>query len=168
MVTFYQTILRPDWAQWDRGRDTDRLWRRRRSRFDSNVLGPHFEQICRDWIAGYAPPETFGGYPGKVGPGVVNDPADRSTHEVDVDVFGEGRDGSETLLAIGEAEWNDVVGMGHLDRLRRIRQLLSGRYDTSETRLICYSAAGFMPTLEREAAQASDIALVGLDDLYLR
>ncbi|MFF0451787.1 ATP-binding protein [Nocardia africana] len=166
LVTFYQTILRPDWAQWERGRDTDRLWRRRRSRFDSNVLGPHFEQICRDWVAGYAPPETFGGYPGRIGSGVVNDPADRTTHEVDVVVFGEGRDGNESLLAIGEAKWNDVVGMGHLDRLRRIRQLLSGRYDTSETRLICYSAAGFMPTLEREAAGASDIALVGLDDIY--
>ncbi len=166
LVTFYQAILRPDWAQWERGRDTDRLWRRRRAAFHSNVLGPHFEQICRDWVTGYAPPDLLGGYPSTVGSGVVNDAAQRTTHEVDVVVFGEGASGEESLLAIGEAKWNDTMGMGHLDRLRRVRELLSARYDTSHTRLICYSAAGFMPGLENVAAQAADVALVGPADLY--
>ncbi|MFE3545505.1 ATP-binding protein [Nocardia sp. NPDC059177] len=166
LVTFYQAILRPDWAQWERGRDTAQLWQRRRSRFDANVLGPHFEQICRDWVTNYAPPEILGGYPGTVGSGIVNDPANRTTHEVDVVVFGEGPDGTESLLSIGEVKWNDTMGMGHLDRLRRIRDLLSAKYDTSRTRLICYSAAGFMPGLANEAVQGADIVLIGLADLY--
>lgn len=165
LITFYQAVQRPDWAEWERARDSARLWKRRQHRFDSNVLGPHFEQICREWAFSYAPEQTFGGYVNRVGSGVVNDSARRTSHEVDVAVFGERSDGTEALLSIGEAKWNDVMGIGHLDRLRRIRDLLSAKFDTSRTRLACYSAAGFVPAL-RAAAEAGEVVLIGLDDLY--
>ena len=165
LVTFYQAIARPDWAEWERGRSTERLWLRRRHTFESQVLGPHFEELCRAWLIDYAPDDLFGGYVGKVGSGTVNDPANKTTHEVDLAVFGELPDGREALLSIGEAKWNDVMGMGHLERLRRIRELLSAKYDTTHTRLACYSGAGFMPALT-EAAERGEVTLIGLHDLY--
>jgi AAA+ ATPase superfamily predicted ATPase len=164
LVTFYQAILRPDWTEWERGRNTERLWQRRRHRFESNVLGPHFEEICRNWVAEHATDEVFGGHISRVGSGMVNDPTEKATHEIDIAVFGELPDGREVLLSIGEAKWNDVMGIGHLDRLRRIRQRLSARFDTTHTRLACYSAAGFMPAL-REAATDGETVLIGLEDI---
>ncbi|MCP2291864.1 hypothetical protein APR08_004803 [Nocardia amikacinitolerans] len=73
--------------------------------------------------------------------------------------------GREALLSIGEAKWNDTMGLGHLDRLRRIRDLLSAKFDTSRTRLACYSGADFMPALT-EAAAAEDVVLVDSNTLY--
>jgi hypothetical protein len=53
------------------------------------------------------------------------------------------------LLAIGEAKWNEVMDGRHLARLRRIRDLIAAieKYDTSRTRLICFSGAGFSSEL---------------------
>ncbi|MEV4237035.1 ATP-binding protein [Nocardia sp. NPDC049737] len=165
LVAFYQAILRPDWTEWERGRRPARLWERRRHRFESNVLGPHFEEICRNWVADYAPEDLFGGHVTRVASGMVSDPAQKTTHEIDIAVFGELSDGREVLLSIGEAKWNDVMGLGHRDRLGRIRDLLSARFDTSHTRLACYSGAGFMPALT-ETAEADGVVLVGSDALY--
>ncbi|MCP2317310.1 hypothetical protein APR12_002656 [Nocardia amikacinitolerans] len=165
LVAFYQAVQRPDWTEWERGRRTARLWERRRHRFESNVLGPHFEEVCRAWVADYAPEDFFGGHVTRVASGMVNDPAQQTTHEVDIAVFGELPDGREALLSIGEAKWNDTMGLGHLDRLRRIRDLLSAKFDTSRTRLACYSAAGFMPALT-EAVAAEDVVLVDSNTLY--
>ena len=59
------------------------------------------------------------------------------------------------------------MGLGHVERLRRIRGLLtaSGRYDTSQTRLVCFSGAGFTDDLKR-LAELGEVDLVGLHDLY--
>ncbi|MEV0299291.1 ATP-binding protein [Nocardia sp. NPDC050710] len=165
LVTFYQAITRPDWTEWERARDSARLWKRRQHRFESNVLGPHFEEVCRNWVTGYAPDGLFGGHITRVGSGMVNDPTQKVTHEVDIAVFGEPTDGTEALLSIGEAKWNEVMGMGHLDRLHRIRDLLSSKFDTSHTKLACYSAAGFSPAL-KAAANQDDVLLIDLDQLY--
>jgi uncharacterized protein len=166
LLTFHQAVLRPDWSEWEHGRDPERLWRRRKHRFDSNVLGPHFEQVCRDWLLLFAPESLFG-HITRVGAGTVNDPHQRTRHEVDIAVFGERADGREVLLSIGEAKWNDSMGLPHVDRLRTIRDLIgaTGRIDTSHTKLACYSGAGFMPALV-DAARDGGVVLVGLSDLY--
>ncbi|CAO5163639.1 hypothetical protein FAIPA1_230080 [Frankia sp. AiPs1] len=69
---------------------------------------------------------------------------------------------------IGEAKWGDTMGLAHLDRLRRIRDLLSaqGRPGASTARLACFSAAGFSEQLATAAAASPDITLVGPADLY--
>ena len=70
------------------------------------------------------------------------------------------------LLSLGEAKWDQVMGEGHLDRLRRIKALLAGRgVDTTAVRLACYSGAGFTEGL-RGAAAAGDVVLVDLRRLY--
>ena len=66
-----------------------------------------------------------------------------------------------------ELDWNEVMGSGHLERLTRIRDLVSGmqKYDTTRTRLVCFSGAGFTPDLTTAAAEGK-VDLISLDDLY--
>jgi AAA+ ATPase superfamily predicted ATPase len=168
LVTFYHAVMRPIWADLEHTRDASRLWRRSRQRFTGNVLGPHFEQVCRHWTRYMAPDETFGGYPNHVGSGTVNDPARKTSYELDVVAFGLDDDNRRPLLAIGEVKWGETMGMNHVERLRRIRTLLAaqGRYGAESARLTCYSAAGFHDDLVRAADQNADIVLISPADLY--
>jgi hypothetical protein len=166
LVTFYHAIMRPFWPQLLRATATERIWHRVRQRFIGNVVGPHFETLCRDWTLHFAE-DRFGGWPSHVTAGTVNDPANRTTHQVDVAVVGHSDDGKPPLLAIGEVKWGEVMGPAHLQRLRRIRELImaSDKYDSSRTRLVCYSGAGFTDDLHQSAARG-EVELVGLTDLY--
>ncbi|WP_254190106.1 AAA family ATPase [Nocardia noduli] len=167
LIRFYHSIMRPVWDQLERPGSADRVWRASRRRFVSNVLGPHFEQICRDWALHYCDPALFDGLPAKVGHGVVHDAGTRTNHEIDVAVIGISEGGKPPLLAIGEAKWNDTMGQAHLDRLRHIRDVITrnGRYDTSRTRLLCFSGSGFHDNA-RKAAESDEVVLIGLPMLY--
>jgi AAA+ ATPase superfamily predicted ATPase len=168
LVTFYHAVMRPIWSDLEHTRDASRLWQRSRRRFAGNVLGPHFEHLCRHWARHLAPVGVFGDYPSRVGVGTVNDPAHRTSYELDVVVFGLDEDDRARLVSIGEAKWGETMGSGHLDRLRRIRALLvaQGRHGAETATLACYSGAGFSAGLEAHAAEDGNIVLVGLDDLY--
>jgi hypothetical protein len=111
---------------------------------------------------------VFGDFPNRVGSGTVNDPAKQTMHELDVVAFGLDEDNHTPLLAIGECKWGDVMGMGHLDRLTRIRALLvaQGKMGAESAKLTCFSAAGFTDELRERAANSSDVVLVGAGDLY--
>ncbi|MGH3697380.1 MAG: alpha/beta hydrolase family protein [Pseudonocardiaceae bacterium] len=95
--------------------------------------------------------------------GVVNDVTRRRTWEVDLVVApADGR-----VLALGEAKWGQVMDIGHLERLRRIRQLLVARDrdGAGSTRLLCFSATGF--TAELAAAERDgQLSCIGLDRLH--
>ena len=132
------------------------------------MLGPHFERICRSWTLSYADPDRLGGLPAKVGQGAINDAAGKSVHQVDVVVTGIADSKKTPLLAIGEAKWGEVMGGDQAERLRQIRSLLAaqGRYDTSQTKLLCFSAAGFKDSLQLEATEDSDLILVDANELY--
>jgi AAA+ ATPase superfamily predicted ATPase len=168
LIAFYAGIMRPMWDQLQRPGMARRVWQASRHRFASKILGPHFEQLGRDWAMYHADPDLFGGLPTTVASGVVPDPAAKTSHEVDVAVIAASDEGRPRLLAIGESKWQDTMGRGHLDRLERIRTLLaaSERFDTSGTRLMCLSGAGFNGHLAGLAAERSDVLLVGLDDMY--
>ncbi|WP_223837696.1 AAA family ATPase [Streptomyces venezuelae] len=167
LVTFYHAVMRPAWGDLERPGRAAAVWTRAQSTFRSKVIGPHFEQVCRQWSRWYAAPETHGGQASRVAGGTVNDPTARTTHEVDAAVYGDTGDGRETLLAIGEAKWNDVMGAGHLERLRHIRGLLAkGGTATDSTRLQCFSGAGFTDDLHRLADKDPTVQLIGIDRLY--
>ncbi|ELP69879.1 AAA family ATPase [Streptomyces turgidiscabies] len=171
LIAFHHAIMRPVWDQLERPGSAARVWQASRRRFVSNVLGPHFEQVCREWALHHADPELLGGLPARVGHGMVHDPKTRTTHEVDVAVIGIA-DGhaKPPLLAIGEAKWNDTMGIAHIDRLRHIRDLITqaGRYDTSGTRLICFSGADFNSTARGSSAADAGVHLINLAALYSR
>ncbi|WP_239514236.1 hypothetical protein [Streptosporangium sp. 'caverna'] len=166
LLTFYHAMMRPFWSQLMRAGATDRIWQRAKQRFTVNVLGPHFERLCRDWTLHFAE-DRFGDWPSQVTAGTVNDPENRTTHQVDIAAVGHADDGKPPLLAIGEAKWGEVMEMKHLERLRRIRDIIdrNDRYDSSQTRLVCYSGAGFTEELD-QAGQRGEVELVGLKDLY--
>ncbi|ELS50280.1 putative ATP/GTP binding protein [Streptomyces viridochromogenes Tue57] len=114
----------------------------------------------------HAAPDTHGGPVTRVGSGTVNDPSAKTSHEVDVAAHGEDGDGREALLGIGEAKWNDVMGAGHLERLRRIRTLLTTRGTATEaTRPHCFSGAGFTDELHHLARNDPAIQLIDLTRL---
>jgi len=166
LLAFYHALMRPFWPRLMRGVDTARIWERCQSRFAGNVLGPHFESVCREWTLYFAG-DRFGDWPAQVSAGTVNDPAGKTAHQVDVAVIGHADGARPPLLAIGEAKWNDVMGLGHLERLRSIGSLLArnDKFDTSHTRMVCYSGAGFTEDLQR-CAERGEVDLVGLEDLY--
>ena len=166
LLSFYHVMMRPSWPQLTRAVGTDRIWKRERQRFAANILGPRFEELCREWVLRFAG-DRFGGWPAQVSPGIVNDPQLKKTQQVDVAVVGHAEKGQPPLLALGEAKWNEVMSIAHLERLIRVRDLVAGlkKYDTTRTRLVCFSGAGFTPTLSVAAANGK-VDLIGLNDLY--
>ena len=165
LITFYEAIMRPRWADLEQGMG-ESVWQDSRSRFLSGVVGPHFEQVCRDFARRYGR-EAFGQPVGEVGHGTVTDPASRSQVEVDVVVLGPAEPGARRrVVSLGEAKWGDVMGLRHVARLRRALALLEVKgYDTSETVLACYGGAGFDPELRAEADRQR-LLLIDLGLLY--
>lgn len=167
LVAFYHAVMRPAWGDLERPGRAPAVWRRAQPTFRSKVVGPHFEQVCREWARWHAAPGTHGGLATRVASGLVNDPAAKTSHEVDVAVHGESDSGREELLALGEAKWNDVMGMGHLERLQHIRALLAARGTaTDATRLQCYSGAGFTDELHHRAETDHTVQLIEPHRLY--
>jgi uncharacterized protein len=166
LIAFYQAIMRPAWTRLERHHGAE-VWRGARRRFESAVLGPHFEQLCRTWVAEFAAPETFGGIPATIGHGAVNDAAGRMSHEVDIVALGDPGAGPRSVLALGEIKWGEQMGLAHLDRLRHIRSLLQRRpgIDATGVTLLCASGVGFTPEL-RAAADAGEAIVLDLDRLY--
>ncbi|WP_093781132.1 ATP-binding protein [Streptomyces sp. yr375] len=165
LIAFDHAISRPRLPLLDRGM-AEQVWRSSRYRFLSAVVGPHFEQICREWVAHFAAPETFGGMPIDVTYGTVPDQAGRTSHEIDVVVRGAVGQDNGVLLSLGEAKWDQAMGMGHLERLRHAAALLAARgIDTSAVRLACYSGGGFSDEL-RAAGDRGEVVLVDLARLY--
>ncbi|GAA2655680.1 AAA family ATPase [Paractinoplanes durhamensis] len=168
LLTFFHAVMRPAWGDLERTGRARQVWPRLQRTFLSKVVGPHFETICRNWARWEADPDLLGGYPTRVAAGIVNDPAARTQHEVDVAVFGRDDQDREELLAIGEAKWNETVGTGHLQRLAHIRTLLNGRNDirADRCRLLLFSGGGFTDDLLAMAAADPGIQLIDLARLY--
>jgi hypothetical protein len=166
LISFYEAVMRREWTRLERG-DPAGAWRGAQATFFSQVVGPHFESLCREWALD-AGDEVFGDWPGTVAAGVVPDPANRTQIQVDVAVLGPEIPGEpQRVLSLGEAKWGKVMTPGHAGRLRRARDLLTVKgYDTSRTKLTCYSGAGFDADLQALAREDGLIQLVGLNTLY--
>jgi uncharacterized protein len=164
LITFYQAVMSHDWARLERG-EAAAVWQGARARYLSQVAGPHFESLCREY-AFDAGSEIFGSAPTEAGSGVVADPANRTQIEIDVAVLGPADPGRpRRILSLGEVKWDRIMDGGHLARLGRARDLLAVKgFDTSSTVLACYSGAGFATDLR--AAAGERIALIGLEQLY--
>jgi hypothetical protein len=167
LIVFHHAIMRPEWSRLERRGQAAQVWRDSARRFAGSVVGPRFEQICRDWVQDYAVEEVAGGAVAQVCQGVVNDTEQKTAHQVDVVVFGNDAARQRVLLAIGEAKWAEPMGSGHLARLQRVRELLirNGQPGAQTARLLCFGGAEPSGQLRRAAA-AGQVRLVGLADLY--
>ncbi|MGH3681902.1 MAG: AAA family ATPase [Natronosporangium sp.] len=165
LVVFYQAIMRPQWRRLELGQ-AGAVWRDSQQRFGAQVVGPHFEALCRDHALRVGG-TRFGSEPAEVLAGTVADPAGRTQIEVDVVVLGPATGGQrQQILALGEAKWGHALDRRHLDRLRRARDLLAVKgYDTRSAVLVGYGGAGANP--EWAAGAGPDrVQLVDLDQLY--
>jgi uncharacterized protein len=167
LIVFYEAVMRREWTRLERG-DAAGAWRNAQATFLAQVVGPHFEAICRDWALSGDALGWLGEAPGEVAAGVIADPLRHSQIQVDVAVFAPDDPGRpRRVLSLGEAKWDKVMNAGHLERLRRARDLLAVKgYDTSATRLTCYSGAGFDGGLRDVARTDTRVQLIGLDALY--
>jgi AAA+ ATPase superfamily predicted ATPase len=169
LIRFYEAVMRPAWTALEQRRGND-VWRRSQQRFASAVLGPRFEELVRQWAVQFASPDTLGGVVAQVGRGSLTNAAERAAYELDVLAVGEPPvgQGPRALLAVGEAKWGTRLGLAQLDRLERARSLLRQRpgVDSSSTRLLLASAAGFTDDLVTVAQRRQDVVLVDLERLY--
>jgi len=163
IVRFHHVVTRADLARFEERRAAE-AWADAAERFSSHVLGPHFEDLARQWTARYASAGTTGGALARVGATQVNDPAGRSHYELDV--VGVGRQGQVSL--IGEAKFRSQrPGAEALSRLDRLRELLASRARLAPiVKLAVFSGTGFSPALVREAADRADVELIDLERLY--
>ncbi|GAA2009893.1 hypothetical protein GCM10009799_42430 [Nocardiopsis rhodophaea] len=83
VIRFNQLITLPHATAVEQG-FADRVWQTAAPTFNSKILGPHFEDLARDFTRRYAHALLPGGLPGPVGTTEVADPAARTKHEVDV------------------------------------------------------------------------------------
>ncbi|GAB3863457.1 ATP-binding protein [Dactylosporangium cerinum] len=166
LITFYEAIMRSRWAELEIHR-AEQVWSATRETFLAQVVGPHFEALCRAFALDSGA-ELFGDQPGEVGSGAVSDPQRRTQIEVDVVALAPRQPNTaRRIVSLGEAKWGETIGHHHLNRLTRARDLLSLRgYETGETVLTLYGGTGFTDELTAAAARDDRILLVDLDRLY--
>ncbi len=170
IVRFHQLITLPRRAQFEEHRWQD-AWDDATPTFRSQILGPHFEHLAREWTRRFADPATTGGRVGEVGYTVLSDRSSRSKHEVDVVGLPAGaRSGkkSSPIRCIGEAKDSERPRtIGDLHRLERIRSLLvADGSDCADAHLLLFARSGFESPLEAVANDRSDVELVDIDRLY--
>jgi hypothetical protein len=152
-------------------READVAWAAAADSYSSRVLGPHFEHLARVWTTRYSGLRWGGVRVGEVGPGVVNDSADKSQHELDVVALPRGKrryDDKASIVVIGEAKsTNKLRTTGDLARLERIRDLLAQRgMKAAGAHLALFSRDGFHDALIKRAQDRDDVHLVGIDEMY--
>jgi hypothetical protein len=143
VIRFNQLVTLPQAAAVEQG-FAEQVWQQAAPTFNSKILGPHFEDLARDFTRRYAHTLLPGGLPGPVGTTEVADQAARTKHEVDVIALaaGERPQGPRAKIALlGEAKATAARrGTGDLERLERIRALLADQgYGTDATTLALYS-----------------------------
>jgi AAA+ ATPase superfamily predicted ATPase len=166
LITFYEAIMRKRWAELEIHR-AEQVWSTTRQTFLTQVVGPHFEALCRAFAL-ESGDSLFAEQPSEVGSGTVNDPANRTQIEIDVVALAaQQADSPRRIVSLGEVKWGEIIGRHHLDRLATARDLLRPKgYDTENTVLALYGGAGFTDELRAAAAADDRVLLVDLDRLY--
>ncbi len=167
IVRFHHVVTRGDLARFEDRRFAD-AWADAQPRFSTHVLGPHFEQLARDFVFRFASPATTGGQVAEVGAAVVNDSRARAQYELDVVANVRQSSGANEVAAIGEAKHTTQVRtIADLTRLEGIRALLVDRGKAPPTtKLLLFSATGFDRNLLAAGVARDDVELVDLDRMY--
>ena len=173
IVRFHHLVTRRHMALLEDRRATE-VWSRSAATYRSNMVGPHFEWICRRWVNRYASPETLGGPTGPAHRLQINHRDRRRSFELDIaapaveslDESGQPR--RAAVQAIGEAKATRL-DIPDLARLDRITHLLAGHKRTAPApgiKRLLFSLEGFTPDLSTAANRRADVELVDLERLY--
>lgn len=170
IVRFHELITRRYQEHLEDRRPAE-VWARAADTFRSQIVGPHFEAICREWTARYAAETTFGGEIGRVRSLQVNDPAS-GRYELDVAATTAATVGNKakTIQVVGEAKaTGKALTLTDLHKLESATQRLGTRKGVSlspTVKLLLFSAAGFDRDLTGQASDTSDLELIDLERLY--
>jgi uncharacterized protein len=160
-IAFHDAIIQPNRTR-IRRRQQQAVWLESDATWRSQVIGPHFERLCRDAISHYGAEFGVPSSASVVGSTAVADAKGRQGHELDVIAT----TSAGSVAAIGEAKHTTSQrGMADLDRLDHIRTLLPTPSDRA-CRLLLFSANGFERHLVRTAAARTDVELVDVKRLY--
>lgn len=169
VVRFTQVVIDPFRNLLEEG-DPGTAWAAAAPAYSSQVLGPHFEHVARVWTARYSG-DRWDRAVGEVGSAVVNDPAGRTQHEIDVVALERGarrHDPGAPIVVLGEAKSsNSPRTLGDLHRLEEIRDLLDrGGRVAAGARLALFGRSGFDENLTALAAGRPDVHLIDLQEVY--
>ncbi len=161
-ISFHDAIIRPNRTR-IRRRQQHIVWSESDATWNSQIVGPHFERLCREATLIYG--TEFGlASTVSVGATSIADAKRRRSHELDLVATGP----SGRISAIGEAKHSTTArGPADLERLEHIRGLLPAEAD-QKCRLLLFSASGFERNLFRAASARTDVELIDVDRLYGR
>jgi hypothetical protein len=176
LIRFHQYVVRPMLDFVESGAAPEDAWlaEATQARFRSQILGPHFENLCRIWARKYAPRDLSLSEPfGPIGSAVIQDEQARAKHELDVVALAPGTTSAgrhKVIRLLGEAKATGRQrSVADLARLEHIAQILGGQgHDVSRLTYALFSLSGFTDGLAEAASDRSDLVLVGLGDLYGR
>lgn len=167
ILRFRQLVIEPNENRLIRRR-ASQVWEESADVVSSKILGPHFEELARQW-AEDASPATTGGRAGRVGSSVLDCAKCKKTHQIDVVVVEKVRNSEQQVIAIGEAKWRESpVGVAELNRLTHLCDLVSTKHASAPViNALLFSKSGFTDGIIRAAAASSDrVQLIDLERLY--
>lgn len=167
IVRFHDLVIEPRLAAFE-DRRARPAWDDAQPTLRTQLYGPAFEDLAREWVRRHAGPATLGGAHGEVGSTVVNDQQGRSRRQIDVVVLAEGarrQQPGATIRALGEAKDSDRPRtIGDLRRLESSRELLAARgADVQGAKLLLFGRSGFDSELRSTAGSRADVELVDLE-----
>ncbi|WP_204054390.1 ATP-binding protein [Planomonospora parontospora] len=165
-VRFHHLIVRPNLLDLEM-RNSRLVWEHSAETFSSKILGPHFEEIAREWVRWHGREAGLEDI-GQVGTTEVACREHRG-HEVDVVALSRrsmARAKGAGISLLGEAKCtNRPRGVSDLARLEHIRDLLvSHGWDARDARFALFSRSGFTDDLKAAADPRS--LLIDLPELY--
>lgn len=166
VVRLHQLLIQRHEAELVAGR-ADRVWHANSDTVASQIYGPHFEDLARQWCFEHASTETLGGTATAVRPTELPCPAHRQGHELDVVVLETTSFAADRVTAIGEAKSTEApMDTPQLERLEHLRTLIPAAKVGPLPKLLLFSRSGFSAGLARLAAERGDVELVDLARLY--
>jgi uncharacterized protein len=166
VIRFHHAVTLPRLQLFQRRGRAAEGWAQARATYSSQVLGPHFESLARDWtITSF---EAHTGIPvGWTGTTTVACREHGQSHQLDVVSLRPGdmpRTSAARVTVLGEAKsTNRPRNTADLRRLVHIRELLGPRAEGAV--LALFSRAGFDDDLHEPGAHG-EVTLVSLADMY--
>lgn len=169
IVRFQHLINRRNRARLEDRRALE-VWADAEATYRSQIVGPHFESMCRQWTDRYASEVTLGGAAGPSASLQVNDRREQQSFELDVVALARraGTNPTKAIQLIGEAKAHQI-DVDALERLDRLNDLLTGRAGVTQSptaKRLLFSVQGFTADLDAAARARPDVELVDLERLY--
>ncbi len=165
LLRFHYAVIRKHRDRLARTTDPRAMWQGLTPTFASQVMGPCFEAMAREWTTHHAGPSTLGTGARLVGSTTLST-GTATHHELDVIVADGDADSApdqRTIIALGEAKLNEELTTGHLAQLENARSALGVR--AADAKLLLFGSH-IGAELRRRASRRSDVELVDLKRLY--